>query len=189
MLAFPNNTIQVFDVESREFPAWAQAVNEQLPHNISRLQDPIVGIAFILDDVTDSIEASSARGSRRSMSLASDRHNPRNVILWGGSWLCKVDLKGDAALNPCRPGLGSIRKRKQSLIPPPGVKKDAASTAQAGAEKEALDQRPTQVVTKYRDIMLVDFLGPREMIVVERPAVDILQNLRPAFYKPKYGSK
>jgi U3 small nucleolar RNA-associated protein 4 len=189
VLAFPNNSIQVFDVESREFPAWARAVNEQLPYSLSRLQDPIAGIAFILDDVTDSIEASSAKGSRRSTSLASDRHNSRNVILWGRGWLCKLDLMGDAALNLSGPGLGGIRKRKQPFGSPSDTSKDHISARQVSAEKDALDQRPAQVVTKYRDIMLVDFLGPKEMIVVERPTVDILQNLRPAFYKPKYGSK
>lgn len=187
MLAFPNNSIQVFDVESREFPAWARAVNEQLPYSLSRLQDPIAGVSFILDDVADSVEASSARGSRRSTSLASDRHNSRNVILWGRSWLCKVDLMGDTTLNNF--GLGGIRKRKQSFGPLPGASKAGTAAAQAGTEKEVLDQQPTQVITKYRDIMLVDFLGPKEMIVVERPAIDILQLLRPAFYKPKYGSK
>lgn len=189
MLAFPDNSIQVFDVESREFPAWARAVNEQLPYPLSRLQDPIAGIAFILDDITDSIEASSARGSRRSISLASDRRNSRNVILWARGWLCKVDLMGDAALNLSGPTLGGIRKRKQPFGPPSDTSKDRTLAAQAGAEKDFFDQRQAQVVTRYRDIMLVDFFGPKEMIIVERPAVDILQNLRPAFYKPKYGSK
>jgi len=191
VLAFPNNSIQVFDVESREFPPWARAVNERLPYGLSRLQDPIAGVSFILDDVADSAEASSARGSRRSTSLASDRHNSRNVILWGRSWLCKVDLMGDTTLNNLAgPDLGGFRKRKkQSVDQPPDASKAGAATAQAGTEKEVLDQQPTQVITKYRDIMLVDFLGPKEMIVVERPAIDILQLLRPAFYKPKYGSK
>src|ERR1700733_2873866 len=128
VLAFPNNSIQVFDVESREFPAWARAVNEQLPYSLSRLQDPTAGVSFILDDVADSVEASSARGSRRSTSLASDRHNSRNVILWGRSWLCKVDLMGDTTLNNLAgPGLGGIRKRKQSFGPPPDAGKAGAA--------------------------------------------------------------
>lgn len=45
-----------------------------------------------------------------------------------------------------------------------------------------------KVVTHYRPILLVDFLDPGELVVVERPLVDVLATLPPAYFKPKYGA-
>ena len=44
-----------------------------------------------------------------------------------------------------------------------------------------------KMVTHYRPILHVDFLGPGELVVVERPLVDVLATLPPAYFKPKYG--
>ncbi|KAF8306044.1 WD40 repeat-like protein [Clavulina sp. PMI_390] len=191
VLAFPNNSIQVFDVENREYPTWARSVNEQLPYGLSRLQDPLAGVSFIHEDPTESLEASSTYGSRRSLSLASDRHTPRNVILWGRSWLCKIDLMSGGIYQPrglVGPGAGPQNDKilKRGLGEGGGK---SGSRRQPGRETASDAPRPAQVVTKYHDIMLVDFLGPKEMIVVERPIFDVLQGLRPAFYRAKYGSK
>jgi U3 small nucleolar RNA-associated protein 4 len=45
-----------------------------------------------------------------------------------------------------------------------------------------------KMVTHYRPILHVDFLGPGELMVVERPLVDVLSTLPPAYFKPKYGA-
>jgi len=43
------------------------------------------------------------------------------------------------------------------------------------------------LVTHYRPILFVGFVGRGELVVVERPLVDVLARLPPAFFKPKYG--
>jgi U3 small nucleolar RNA-associated protein 4 len=43
------------------------------------------------------------------------------------------------------------------------------------------------MVTNYRPILALDFLGPGELVLVERPLADVLSKLPPAFFKPKYG--
>jgi len=44
------------------------------------------------------------------------------------------------------------------------------------------------MVTHYRPILLADFVGEGELVIVERPLVDVLATLPPAFFKHKYGS-
>jgi len=108
----------------------------------------------------------------------------KNVILWGRGWLCKVDLMNSGHVSG---EVGPGRKRKQSFGPSSHASGIIHHHSGGGNVERA--EGPSMVITKYRDIMLVDSLGPKELIVVERPAVDILQNLRPAYYRPKYGSK
>jgi U3 small nucleolar RNA-associated protein 4 len=45
-----------------------------------------------------------------------------------------------------------------------------------------------KMITHYRPILFVDFLGAGELVVVERPLVDVLAGLPPAFFKHKYGA-
>jgi U3 small nucleolar RNA-associated protein 4 len=50
------------------------------------------------------------------------------------------------------------------------------------------------MVTKYRPLLCVDFVGEtesgsaEELVVIERPLVDVMANLPPAFYRPKFGA-
>ena len=44
------------------------------------------------------------------------------------------------------------------------------------------------MVMRYRDILLVDFLSAGEMVVVEKPLIDVLHTLPPAYFKARYGS-
>ena len=45
-----------------------------------------------------------------------------------------------------------------------------------------------KLVTRFRPLLCVDYLDAGELLVVERPLVDVLRELPPAFFKPKYGS-
>ena len=44
------------------------------------------------------------------------------------------------------------------------------------------------MITHYRPVLHVDFLDSGELVVVERPLVDVLALLPPAYYKSKYGA-
>lgn len=53
------------------------------------------------------------------------------------------------------------------------------------------DQPPrdyAKLITHYRPILFVDFLSSGELLVVERPLVDVMANLPPAYFKHKYGA-
>lgn len=44
------------------------------------------------------------------------------------------------------------------------------------------------MITRYRPILFAEFIAPGELLVVERPLVDILAALPPAYFKQKYGA-
>jgi U3 small nucleolar RNA-associated protein 4 len=45
-----------------------------------------------------------------------------------------------------------------------------------------------KMITHYRPILYADFLAPGELVVVERPLVDVLATLPPAYFVHKYGA-
>nr|CAG8600027.1 14375_t:CDS:10 [Entrophospora candida] len=45
-----------------------------------------------------------------------------------------------------------------------------------------------QLVTRYKQIMYLDFISPDSLVIVEKTLVDILEQLPPAFYVSKYGT-
>ncbi|TFY69046.1 hypothetical protein EVJ58_g640 [Rhodofomes roseus] len=164
VIGLANNTLEVYDVETRSFPEWARQVVRRLPARFTRMHDPIVG-------------AENAAGGKNLP--------PRNALFWGTTWLCRIKL--DAT-----PGWGGFDKKrrrdangqKRGERAPPHVNPAAPVVEEGGMENR---QKNFTVVTKYRPLLLVDFIGPKELLVVERPLVDVLHGLPPAFFKPKYG--
>ena len=160
VLGLANNTIQVYDVAARTFPAWARGLIAALPRRFTHLHDPILGVAFDLPTA----EQPARRGS---------------ALFWGASWLCRVQL--DAGV-----GYGGFDKKrrwggqKPSARPPANLK---------SAEDAALLQQDNfKLVTHYRPVLFADFIASGELVIVERPLVDVLAKLPPAFFKPKYGA-
>lgn len=89
----------------------------------------------------------------------------RTLLLWGSTWICKVRLDV-----PVGHG-GFTKKRRRGR----------------DARKDVKTEENFKLVTQYRPILLVDFIGSGEMVVVERPLVDVLSVLPPAYFRPKYG--
>lgn len=54
-------------------------------------------------------------------------------------------------------------------------------------EDESTEMTNFKVVTRYRPILYVGFVAPGEMAVVERPLVNVLAGMPPAYFKPRYG--
>lgn len=55
-------------------------------------------------------------------------------------------------------------------------------------EEEMEETSNFKLVTRYRPILCADFLEAGEIVIVERPLVDVLQSLPPAYFKPRYGT-
>lgn len=166
VLALADNTLQVYDVEARTFPAWSRALAGALPPRFTGLHDPVLGAAF---------------------DVAAAPATARSVLFWGATWLCRVKLDAGTEYG------GFEKKRrwggKQLLVrPPPSVKVGGANAVVLGEEQKIVPQQNFKLVTHYRPLLFVDFIGPGELLVVERPLVDVLAQLPPAFFKPKYGA-
>ncbi|KAJ6519601.1 WD40-repeat-containing domain protein [Mycena sanguinolenta] len=153
ILAFPDNSIQVFDVESRQFPSWSKDICSKLPKKFTRAHDHILGVIFDPALAGPSLKATSV---------------PRYVLCWGSTWLCKIKLDDS--------GRSGNKKRRR----------EGDSGPQIDATSE--DHANFKMVTHYRPILFVDFLAPRELVVVERPLVDVLATLPPAYFAHKYGA-
>ena len=103
---------------------------------------------------------------------------PRNVLFWGATWICCVTL--DAP-----PGYGDFNRkrrrdgRKNHKGQPNGV-------VTVGGDEDG--QQNFKLITHYRPILFADYIGQGELVVVERPLVDVLATLPPPYFKAKYGA-
>ncbi|KAJ7597673.1 WD40-repeat-containing domain protein [Mycena floridula] len=147
ILAFPDNTFQIYDVEARHFPSWAKSLVSNLPKRLTHSHEPMLGVTF--DPKTS--------------------ESGRYALFWGSTWLCKIKL--DSA------GTGSSGSRKR--------RRAASQRGQLDGDEQ---HRDVKMITHYRPILHVDFLAGGELVVVERPLVDVLGTLPPAYFKHKYGS-
>ena len=173
VLGFADNRLEVYDVEGRHFPRWARSLINALPQRFTQLHDPVLGVTF---DPGSRVGGTEEGGGSPLP--------PKTALFWGATWLCKVVLTE-------RIGYGGFEKRRRP-------KRKAAEVAQPNASgrvevsmeegQQEVQQRNFKLITHYRPLLLVDFVSPGELVVVERPLVDVLAKLPPAYFKPKYGA-
>jgi U3 small nucleolar RNA-associated protein 4 len=145
ILGFSNNSLELWDVEARQTPAWARGFCDFLPKRFTHLHDPIIGVAL------------PPPSSTRSNTF---------VLFWGATWLCRVDFSSDI-------GSGAFDKKRRWR----------------NGQRQHIDNKDNfKMFTQYRQILLADFLSERELAVVERPLIDVLSTLPPAFFKYRYGA-
>ncbi|KAF9036469.1 WD40 repeat-like protein [Hymenopellis radicata] len=147
-LIFPDNSIQIYDVETRQFPSWSKDLISNVSQRLSLTHDSVIGIAF-------------------------DPAATKYALLWGSTWMCKIPMDGSSTSG----GSSKKRQRRESL------KRNVASTASADPQGTEL-----KMITRYRPILFAEFIAPGELLVVERPLVDVLATLPPAYFKQKYGA-
>ncbi|KAF8592053.1 WD40 repeat-like protein [Ramaria rubella] len=163
VIGLANNTFQIFDVETRQFPAWSHAL-AQGPSPFGHLHDPLLGVTF------DPDSAEAGVGKR--------------VLLWGSSWMCKVTL----AVSTGYGGFSKKRRRESRRLSTSDGIVAKRGVANGPTTQDRDDDTDFRLITRYRPLLLVDYLGPGELLVVERPLVDLLSTLPPAYFKPTYGS-
>lgn len=105
------------------------------------------------------------------VNTSSDGRGSKAVYVWGSSWVVKLNLDG----------VMKVRKTNRKR-----TREETKEDLDKHASKP--DGQAFEVCTRYRNILSVAFLGPKELLVVERPITDVLQTLPPAFFRPKYGT-
>jgi U3 small nucleolar RNA-associated protein 4 len=161
LLGFANNTLELYDVEARQFPSWSRALCSALPKRFTHLHDAILGVTLAPADPEKHVDKESSIGQDVL------------ALFWGATWLCKVQFAAPVGWG----GFEKKRRRRRSG----GADRSTASVR----DRDAIDN--FKLVTQYRQILLADFISPGELVVVERPLTDVLLNLPPAYYRPKYG--
>ncbi|KAG8686907.1 U3 small nucleolar RNA-associated protein [Ceratobasidium sp. 395] len=100
----------------------------------------------------------------------------RKMYVWAATWLARFDVPTPSA---------------NALLKQPAVSQQGEGQEKEKKRKRATakdEEEPFGIVTKFRPVLLVDFCEEGEMVVVERPLVDLLATLPPAYHKPKYGA-
>jgi U3 small nucleolar RNA-associated protein 4 len=85
----------------------------------------------------------------------------KEVIAWGSSWMCKIPLDKRMA----------ARKRLRDT--------DGDDGTDGG--------RTGTVTMRYRNMLAVGFVGGDELVVVEKPVMDVMQKLPAAYFRARYG--
>ncbi len=174
VLGFADNQLEVYDVEARQFPRWARSLVNGVPQRFTHLHDPVLGVTF-------------DPGSRVRVDGGGDEEGsplpPKTALFWGATWICKVMLTE-------RIGYGGFEKRRRGKRKAPEANANANGRVEVSVEEgqQEVQQRNFKLVTHYRPLLFVDFVAPGELVVVERPLVDVLAKLPPAYFKPKYGA-
>jgi U3 small nucleolar RNA-associated protein 4 len=168
VIGLANNAIHVFNVESRSFPDWSIPLCNNLPKRFTHLHDPILGLTF---------------------SPTCSKGGFRKAVFWGFTWICSVKLDSPADWG----GFSKKRRREHKTaangMPQPHVNVEKERiNAFAGDQGGRGQPKNFTILTHYRPLLFVDFLDCGEMLVVERPLVDVMSAMPPAFFKPKYGS-
>ena len=189
LLTFPNNSVQVYDVEERQFPAWGKTISMVVDQRLRGMHDAALG-AFV------------ARGT------GSDGVTQKKaLIIWSATWICKIGLDKtftqplSALLSTSLQYLAtpaSSRKRRRGKETPSKLAGDEQRDEDGDPEGRTGDGDALskfvdcKVITTYRPILCVDRVGgveggKDELVVVERPLVDVLATLPPAYFKHRYG--
>jgi U3 small nucleolar RNA-associated protein 4 len=130
------------------------------------------------------------------------------VILWGSNWICRFRLHPRNSLVS-----GSSKRRREdenddtaneddeeeeeteeeeeeppSVPPAATVGKKEGRTMKDRIRGSQEGELFFSMVTRYRNVLGVEFISSDEMVVVERPLLDVLSTLPPAYFKAKYGT-
>ncbi|PFH50756.1 hypothetical protein AMATHDRAFT_60602 [Amanita thiersii Skay4041] len=152
LMVFPDNSLHVYNVESRQFPTWWKDFSSSLPWRVTNAHDSILGATF---DPKPPAEA----------------NRPQYLLLWGSTWICRLSLTDNKVTMRSR-----SKKRRREPVKGQTVHSH---------EEQFIDYK---MITHYRPILFLDFLSNGELVIVERPLIDVLSTLPPPYFKPRYGA-
>lgn len=197
IVGMPNNSLYIFDVEERQLAPWARQLSSHPPRMLKSLRDPLIGL--VIDPAygrsttpRSSVYGGSANGS--PVSWDRDDRRDESLIMWGATWICRMGLQ-----RPVTTANQKTPKRRRN-----GNSKLPAETPRTTATRPLVDgssssssisspgaRPPTQfrLSHKYQPLLLLDFIGPSEMVIVERPFFSLLDALPPAWERTgQYGT-
>ncbi|KAI9183321.1 U3 small nucleolar RNA-associated protein [Blastocladiella emersonii ATCC 22665] len=100
------------------------------------------------------------------------------LLLWTSNWFLVVDLARD---------LAPLAKRKAAADDEDAALRKAAPIPNAAKTNVDLVTNGYALLSRYQRLMHLEVLGPRAMMVVERPWADFVAALPEAFARKKYG--
>ena len=158
VITLTNNIFYLWNIIDKKLTDWSQQYSNCLPNEFLCLQDKIIGCTF----------------------------NPANnkiMILWTSNYFCLIDFSKKV-------------KSKLNFFKCQGTKKlhdddnddHTINSNDNNNNKNNAKIVHMQLVTRYKQIMYLEFISPNSLVIVERTLVDVLEHLPPAFYVSKYGT-
>lgn len=176
VVALPNNTIQIFDVDHRTIPTWAHSISRNLFSSFRNLREPILGVAF--DPVPEVGKHADT------------------LVLYGSNFIGTMKISPSESIEGMIPTLEKRKRDNGDLTVNGSEAKDKEQSDDESSDEElegevavAHKTRATIEVTyKYQPILFLDFMSQGDMVVVEKPYFSMLSQMAPAFAAKKYGS-
>lgn len=181
-----DNFIYDFDIKSGKLGDWSRKNSANLPIEFLRLKDSCIGISF-------------------------DYYIESRMWLWGSSWIGFVDLslempKRKVNKRRLKDDRNSVNFTYESfnekhITENPEFKDEKEHSINSGnvtleIAKKSMDIKNKEkrkhfwITYKYRPLLLMGCLNENEIIIVERPLVDMLidKGVPPPYYKHSYGT-
>jgi U3 small nucleolar RNA-associated protein 4 len=165
-----SNEFYIYDVEEKGFANWTKEYLNRLPETFLKLNEKskLMGVSFNVSE-------------------------PNTMTLWSSEYLCQIDLS--KPINIQTPN----RKRRFNENTEPNVleeeKKEENNTRnmvnsedhERNEFKKLKQNYHFSVITRYKQVMFMDYINESESVIVERPWFSILEKLPQNFYRHKYG--
>lgn len=160
--AFPDNSLEVFDLETLRAPDWSLPLGDKHANRLMDYREPIVGLVPRV----------------KGPSIVS-------IDAWAANWIAKIDL---TALSSPASG-GPLANQPDQQQQQRQKKKRRRHSATQKAQDAALDavELPVHVNRRYAPLLLFDYMAggssskKDEAVVVERVWQDVVRDLPPAF--------
>ncbi|TIB73425.1 hypothetical protein E3Q24_01192 [Wallemia mellicola] len=195
IIALPSGLLHFYDADKKSPPSWSKRINEAtMPDHYLTTIDPVQGMIVNPDPST----LPPQFGAEIPGTLDPSRDN--KIITYGASWMCVIRYNTTNKNTHGRSYSKKNNKRKlnkqerNKLAQDIALVKEQMGEAANGVvfqEDELLRKSEEstffKLTNRYQPIAMAEYIGPSELVVVERPQHDFIADLPPAFYKHKYG--
>ncbi|OUM69505.1 hypothetical protein PIROE2DRAFT_38084, partial [Piromyces sp. E2] len=160
-----SNEFFIYDVEEKGFANWTKEYLNKLPEAFLKLNEKskIMGVSFNVSE-------------------------PNTMTLWSSEYICQIDLS--KPINIQLPN----RKRRFNENTDVNVLENARAALVNTEDNEKNEFKKLKqnyhfsVITRYKQVMFMDYINDSESVIVERPWFSILEKLPQSFYRHKYGT-
>ncbi len=148
-LAFPDNSLQVYDVEARQFPAWSKDLSMASPFpsriakRLSSLHDSILGIIFP--------PPPSIPSSAMDIENGDSQNDGGYAVCWGANWLFRLPLSLSSIHDDSRTSRKRAMRRHNNHH-----HHRTSLTSREPRARRCWQNFSTKLVTHYRPILHLD---------------------------------
>jgi hypothetical protein len=112
-----------------------------------------------------------------------------SLLLWGASWVCRLDLPLSAADSATHADAG---KRKRTAAGPSDTERGSSKKAATKGGKATPAPEPAssgaKLVDRLGPLLCADYGGAAELVLAERPWVHVLAALPDVLDRPRFGT-